>query len=72
METLRSDIEGLQSRRSDLSRTLEDLETAQETLARLSSGEQDQKDKEELDAARNRHGEPSWNHVLRQRRLMLS
>lgn len=57
VETLRSDLEGLQSRRSDLSKTLEDLEAAQETLARLSSGEQDQKDKEELAAARNRHGE---------------
>lgn len=57
VETLRSDLEGLQSRRGDLSKTLEDLEAAQETLARLSSGEQDQKDKEELDAARTRHGE---------------
>lgn len=56
-ETLRFDLEGLQSRRSDLSSTLEGLEAAQETLARLSSGEQDQKDKEELDAARTRHGE---------------
>ncbi|MEO1529590.1 MAG: AAA family ATPase [Planctomycetota bacterium] len=57
VETLRTDLEGLQSRRTDLSRTMEDLEAAQETLARLSSGEQDQKDKGELDAARTRHGE---------------
>jgi chromosome segregation ATPase len=57
VETLRSDLEGLQSRRSDLSKTLEDLEAAQETLARLSSGEQDQEVKDELDAARTRHGE---------------
>jgi len=57
VETLRSDLEGLQSRRSDLSKTLEGLEAAQETLVRLSSGEQDQKDKEELNAARTRHGE---------------
>lgn len=57
VETLRSELEGLQSRRSDLSKTLEALEAAQETLARLSSGEQDKKDKEELDAARSRHGE---------------
>jgi DNA repair exonuclease SbcCD ATPase subunit len=57
VEMLRSDLEGLQSRRSDLSKTLEDLEVAQETLARLSSGEQDQKDKQELNAARTRHGE---------------
>ena len=55
VETLRSDLEGLQSRRTDLSRTLEDFEAAQETFARLSSGEQDQKDKEERDAARTRH-----------------
>ena len=57
VETLRSDLEALQNRRSDLSKTLEDLEAAQETLARLLSGEQDQTDKEELDAARNRHAE---------------
>jgi len=57
VETLRADLEALQARRSDLSRTLEELEAAQETLARLSSGEQDQKDKEELDTARTRHGE---------------
>lgn len=57
VETLRSELESLKSRRSELSKTLEDLEAAQETLARLSSGEQDQKDKEELDATRTRHGE---------------
>ncbi|MCR9243310.1 MAG: AAA family ATPase [Rhodobiaceae bacterium] len=52
-----SDLEELQGRRSDLSSALEGLEAAQDTLARLSSGEQDQKDKGELDAARTRHGE---------------
>ncbi len=57
VKTLRSDLEGLQSRRGDLSKTLEDLEVAQDTLARLSSGEQDQRDKDDLDAARTRHGE---------------
>lgn len=57
VETLRSDLEGLQTRRSDLSKTLEELEAAQQTLARLSSREQDHKDKEELDVARGRHGE---------------
>lgn len=57
VDTLQSDLEGLQSRRSDLSKTLEDLVAAQETHVRLLSGEQDQKDKEELDAARTRHGE---------------
>lgn len=57
VETLRSDLEDLQSRRSDLSKILEDLEDAQATLSRLASGEEDQKDKEKLDAARTRHGE---------------
>lgn len=57
VETLRSDLEALQSRRSDLSKTLEDLDAAQDTLTRLSSAEQDQKTKEDLDAARTRHGE---------------
>ncbi|MDA4848847.1 AAA family ATPase [Hoeflea poritis] len=57
VETMRSELEGLKSRRSDLSKTLEDLEAEQETLARLSSEEQDQKVKQELDAARTRHGE---------------
>ena len=57
VETLRAELEGLQGRRSELSRTLEDLEAAQDTLARLSSGQQDQKDKEELDTAWTRHGE---------------
>ena len=58
-ETLRSEIGDLQSRRSDLSKTLEDLEAAQETLVRLASGEQDQTDKEGLNSARTRHAELS-------------
>ena len=57
VETLRSDLQGLQSRRSDLSETLDDLETEQDTLERLSSGEQDQKDRVELEAARTRRSE---------------
>ena len=57
VETLRSDLKGLRDHRNDLSKTFEDLEAAQETLARLLSGEQDQKDKEELGAARTRHAE---------------
>ncbi len=57
IDSLRSELEGLRSRRSDLSNTLESLEVAQETLVRLSSGERDQTDKEELDAARTRHAE---------------
>lgn len=57
VETLRAELEGLQGRRSELSRTLDDLEAAQDTLSRLSSGEQDRKDKQDLDAARTRYGE---------------
>lgn len=57
IESLRSELEGLRTRRSDLSTTLENLEAAQETLARLSLGEHDQTDKENLDAARTRHAE---------------
>lgn len=57
IDSLRSELEGLQTRRSDLSTTMENLEAAQETLARLSSGERDQADKEDLDAARTRHAE---------------
>lgn len=55
--SLRSELEGLRTRRSDLSTTLENLEAAQETLARLSSGERDKTDKEDLNAARTRHAE---------------
>ena len=57
VETLRCEREGLQNRRCELSNTMQGLEAAQETLDRLSSGEQDQEDKKERDAARNRHGE---------------
>lgn len=55
--SFRSELEGLRTRRSDLSTTLENLEAAQETLARLSSGERDQTNKEDLNAARTRHAE---------------
>lgn len=54
---LRSELEELQSRRSDLSKTLGELEDAQRALARLSSGAQDQKDKDALDRARTRYSE---------------
>lgn len=57
VDSLRSELEGLRTRRSDLSNTLESLEASQETLARLSSGERDQTDREDLDAARTRHAE---------------
>ena len=54
---LHSELEGLRSRRNELSETLENLEAAQETLTRLASGERDQTDREELGAARSRHTE---------------
>ncbi|GJL86582.1 AAA family ATPase [Hyphomonas sp. KY3] len=57
IESLRSELEGLRIRRSDLSTTLENLEAAQETLARISSDEYDQTDKENLDATRARHAD---------------
>lgn len=57
IESLRSELEGLRIRRSDLSTTLENLEAAQETLARISSDKYDQTDKENLDAARARHAD---------------
>ncbi len=57
VDELQNELEGLRSRRSELSKTLEDLETAQETLVRLSSRERDNADKQELEAARTRHSE---------------
>ena len=57
VDELQNELEGLRSRRSELSKTLDDLETAQETLVRLSSGERDNADKQELEAARTRHSE---------------
>jgi len=57
INSLHSGLEALRVRRSDLSVTLENLEAAHETLSRLSSGEHDQTDKKNLDAARIRHAE---------------
>ena len=57
VKTLYPERDGLRSRRNELSKTLEDLEAAQETLTRLSSGERDQTDRKELAAARSRHAE---------------
>ena len=56
-ETLQSELDGLGSRRQDLARTHDDLEEAQETLARLSAGDRDQADQTELAEARKRHGQ---------------
>ncbi|MDE2500268.1 MAG: hypothetical protein KGL56_08755, partial [Alphaproteobacteria bacterium] len=55
-ETLASELAGLQGRRDELSRTLDQLEQAQETLARLSTGDRDEADETELADARKRHG----------------
>ncbi|MEO3434576.1 AAA family ATPase [Inquilinus sp. CAU 1745] len=55
-ETLASDLADLQGRREELSRTLDQLEQAQETLARLSTGNRDEADETELADARKRHG----------------
>lgn len=57
VKTLRCERDDCENRRRELSRTMQDLEAAQETLDRLSSREQDRDYKEKLDAARNRHGE---------------
>ena len=54
-EALRAELENLQTRRKELSETLENFEAAQKTLARLSSSDRDQVDKEALEDARKRH-----------------
>jgi DNA repair exonuclease SbcCD ATPase subunit len=56
-DTLGSELEELRSRRNEFSKTLENLEATEETYARLSSGERDQADKKELNAAKSRHAE---------------
>ncbi len=59
VDSLREELEDLRARRQELSQTLDDLEEAQETLARLSSGSRDQADQKELDEARKRHSQLS-------------
>ena len=54
-DALKEKLEGLRERRQELSRALDDLEGAQETLARLSAGDRDQVAHKELAEARNRH-----------------
>lgn len=56
-ETLQSDLESLRTRRGELSQTLDDLESTQDTLSRLSSTERDKEDQAELDGARMRHSQ---------------
>ena len=55
VESLRDELESLQSQRRKLADTLEQFEEAEETLARLSAGDHDQADHKELDEARKRH-----------------
>lgn len=57
VEALEAELEGLRGRRRELSDTLEALEAAEETLARLSSEEREDADREALEAARARQGE---------------
>ena len=54
---LQSELDGLNTRRQELAKTLDDLEEAQETVARLSAGDRDQTDQTELTDARKRHGQ---------------
>lgn len=57
VDSLREELEELRARRQELSQTLDDLEEAQERLARLSSGGRDQADQKELEEARKRHSQ---------------
>ena len=54
---LQNELEDLRLRRRELSKTLDDLEEAQEALVRLSAGDRDQADQTELAEARKRHGQ---------------
>ncbi|MDZ7829232.1 MAG: AAA family ATPase [Halofilum sp. (in: g-proteobacteria)] len=53
--SLQDELEDLRRRRQELSQTLDELEEAQDNLARLSSGDRDQADQKELDDARKRY-----------------
>lgn len=53
--SLQDELEDLRRRRQELSHTLDDLEEAQDNLARLSSGDRDEADRKELDDARKRY-----------------
>jgi energy-coupling factor transporter ATP-binding protein EcfA2 len=56
-DVLQADLEGLRTRRTELSQTLDDLDEAQDTLSRLSSTDRDKDDQAELDGARTRHSQ---------------
>ena len=57
VRTVRQELDGLCARRQEMSQTLNDLEVAQETLKRLSTGDRDNADQAELDETRQRHGQ---------------
>ena len=57
VETVCQDLDDLRARRQDLTQTLNDLEGAQETLERLSTGDRDRADQKELEEARQRHSQ---------------
>jgi len=57
VETLGEELDDLRARRQDLTQTLDDLEAAQETLERLSSGNRDEAGKQELAEARQRYNQ---------------
>ncbi len=56
---LRKDLEDLHDRRQHLTQTLDDLETAQATLERLSFGDRDEVDQKEIAKARRSHNQLS-------------
>ena len=53
--SLQTEVEELRSRRQELSQTLDELENAQTILSRLSSGDRDTADQNEISEARRRH-----------------
>ena len=55
IDAFQKELGDLQGRRQELAQTLEDLETAEESLARLIAVDRDQADQKELDEARQRH-----------------
>jgi DNA repair exonuclease SbcCD ATPase subunit len=56
-DALQKELDGLRTRRQELSKILDNLEEAQETLARLSSGDRDQADEKALAEARKRYSQ---------------
>ncbi|MDA8049152.1 MAG: AAA family ATPase [Rhodospirillales bacterium] len=57
VQTLKNELASLRTRRQELSQTLDRLEEAEATLSRLSSGDQDQRDRAELEGAHARRGQ---------------